>query len=67
MVTKGPKYFAENVIPFVIIVYPILRKKQTGLLKLPNGLVPKLPRYFVNFTLIFFTMCVTLSVYLFFR
>ena len=49
----GPKYFAVNVIQFVLIVCPILRKMQARLQNLPNVLVPKLPRYFVNFTINF--------------
>ena len=53
MVTPGPKYFALNAIRLVIIVYPNLRKIQAGLLKLPNVLVRKLPRYFANFTINF--------------
>ena len=50
IVTPLPKYFVQNVIGFVSIVCPILRKMHTGLQNLPNILVPKLPRYFVNFT-----------------
>ena len=42
---------------FVLIVRPVLLKIQTGLLKLPNVLVPKLPRSFVIFT-IFFTVLI---------
>ena len=53
LVTPGPKDFVENVIRFVLIVCPIFRKMQAGLQNLPNFLVPKLPRYFVNFTIIF--------------
>ena len=51
MVNPGPNYIAENVIRFVSIMCPILRKMQTDLQNLPNILVPKLLRYFVNFTL----------------
>ena len=53
LVTLGPRYFEVNVNQFVLIMCSILRKMQTGLLKLPDVLIPKSPKYFVNFTMIF--------------
>ena len=49
MKTLGPKYFARDLIQFVLIVCSSLWKIQTGMVDLPNSLIRKLKRHFCEF------------------